>query len=360
MLGSHHNNRWTKISSCTVLLSLVLLSTTVYSSEKQINEQKTQSFMLGKSDINQADISYSNPLSGVSLNKKQTRALVKRLAQTRALNQDEINQQLKLQNTVKQGKGFSVANPYYPRSQDKSVPLPKVRNIVKEGEVIENPQGYDDPHEGYTKKEDGSVTFYQQAKVTRWFSQITHQAPQANEVCAVKFSDSKQENYQMRTFASQESALQAGWTISHQYQCGTCSTLRDLAVYIGIPNQTTPISACTRAARGDINKLDSLEECIVKAVGFTQMCAQTWAYNGIHTPMQCGTTCRSARNQPFVVDKATGKLNSCLWCDEKTSGPGFKYSAGRTRRGSGLESAIARPYDKLYFEADHSKYFTKK
>ena len=36
-------------------------------------------------------------------------------------------------------------------------------------------------------------------------------------------------------------------------------------------------------------------------------------------------------------------LNDCLQCDEDEAGPVFKAVAGRTRRRSGLESAIARP-----------------
>ena len=39
-------------------------------------------------------------------------------------------------------------------------------------------------------------------------------------------------------------------------------------------------------------------------------------------------------------------LNDCLQCDEDEAGPVFKAVAGRTRRRSGLESAIARPCSK--------------
>jgi len=38
-----------------------------------------------------------------------------------------------------------------------------------------------------------------------------------------------------------------------------------------------------------------------------------------------------------------GSLNACLACDEVHSGPTFKAVAGKTRRRSGLSSAIARP-----------------
>lgn len=313
-------------------------------------------FMLGHVNINKASIEYRNSNAGVSLTRTQTQALVRKLASTRSINQAEINQQLNLITTEKRGDGFSVANPYYPRTESSDHPLPKLRSAKINDVIIENPEGYSDPHEGYTITEEG-IKFFQQPEVTQWYSDITRNGKRAQEVCAVEFVPGSQTNYRMKTFSSKDEALIAGWTITHQYQCGTCSTLQDLAVYIGIPNQTGPISACTSQARGDYNKLKSVKQCIIEAVGFTPMCAESWSYNGVHTGSECGKICFAERGKPLVVDKKTGQLNSCLWCDEKTSGPGFKYSAGRTRRGSGLGSAILRPNDKLFYEADHSQYF---
>ena len=37
------------------------------------------------------------------------------------------------------------------------------------------------------------------------------------------------------------------------------------------------------------------------------------------------------------------ETNPCLQCDECRSGPIFQKVAGRTRRGSGIQSAIERP-----------------
>lgn len=314
--------------------------------------------MLGTTDINTADIYYKNPLSGTSLDGEQTRALVLRLLQTSALNQSELNDQLGLDPGVNKGEGFSVANPYYPPYETNTLPLPKQRTIVRDGVESVNPEGYDDPREGYSVSESGDVRFFQQEAVTEWLSDVTNGGARAQQVCAIKFTDAQQTNYRLRTFATIDQARKAGWSVTHQYQCGTCSTLQDLAVYIGVPNQVGPISACTRQARGDIAKLAEVKQCIIGAVGFTELCAESWAYNGVHTGALCRDACIAAAGKPLVVNAKTGQLNSCLWCDEKTSGPGFKYSAGRTRRGSGLESAIARPNDKLFYEADHSRYFS--
>ena len=48
-------------------------------------------------------------------------------------------------------------------------------------------------------------------------------------------------------------------------------------------------------------------------------------------------------HQPYNDDNNYCKLNDCLQCDEDHSGPIFQLIAGRTRRNSGLLSAIARP-----------------
>ena len=337
---------------------LSLLCGSLLASQVLASELGQEGYRLGQQNIGQAQIQYANPLSEVSMGTEQTRALVERLAETRALNQDEISRQLDLSTAERHGAGFAVANPYYPRYQGDTIALPKPRSIVVDGKTLINPEGYDDPREGYTENADGSLSFSQQAPVTRWFSDVSHGKAPAVEVCAVKFEASSQTDYRLRTFANQDAAQLEGWTVTHQYQCGSCSTLRDLAVYIGIPNQTAPISGCNRQSRGDKSKMKA---CVVAAVGFTEMCAESWAYNGVHTLQQCTKTCMAARKlgEPLVMNAATGKLNSCLWCDEKVSGPGFKYSAGRTRRGSGLESAIARPNDKLFYEADHSRYFSE-
>jgi len=99
----------------------------------------------------------------------------------------------------------------------------------------------------------------------------------------------------------------------------------------------------------------------MEAIGFTRPCAETWAYNAQHTRQACARTCRKHYGLiPLLrgkMDKpnnlADGSLNPCLACDEARSGPGFQYAAGRTRRGSGLQSAIVRAEDEVY-KVDHT------
>ena len=48
-------------------------------------------------------------------------------------------------------------------------------------------------------------------------------------------------------------------------------------------------------------------------------------------------------NKPNSTD-----LNDCLQCDEDNSGPNFKFFSGRTRRNSGIPSAIERPPEDIF------------
>jgi len=361
-------------------------------------QELSQPFLLGNVDVRFANIKYENAEKGVNLSTAETRELVQYLYQTNALNQQQIYNELLLEGSVNKGEGFETANPYFPRYKGNDIPLPKPRAIMVNGTEVFNPEQYDDTKEGY-KFTDTGVEYFQQEVVSRWHSDITNSNAAANEVCAIQFTDSNQVDYNMRTFSSKFEAQAAGWTITHQYQCGTCSTLKDLAVYMGVKDQTTPIRLCTKRGKAKNSNLDQVKQCIADSVGFTPMCAESWAYNGLHTGQECKSTCMKAygndalfwpRAKAFftmviaekfnacpaevetsdpvlrqqmkasgcpLANENTGKLNACLWCDEKTSGPGFKYTAARTRRGSGLESAIPRPNDPLFYDADHTLYF---
>lgn len=55
----------------------------------------------------------------------------------------------------------------------------------------------------------------------------------------------------------------------------------------------------------------------------------------------CGATCLKDLKKPYNIPPSC-KLNDCLQCDEDHAGPVFKRFAARTRRRSGLISAIQR------------------
>lgn len=191
--------------------------------------------------------------------------------------------------------------------------------------------------------------------VRAWQSETRHDT----EVCAVRFTDAERVRYELRGFVTPGEALAAGYTITHQGRCGSCSTLSDLAVYLGTPDLTTPARQCARRFG-----MSGKKQCFEEAVGFTSYCAESWAYNARHTKSECLGVCIGDygffnllfHRYPGGNVTASGQLRPCLQCDEDNSGPGFKYSAGRTRRNSGIESAIPRPDTEIH-PVDHSAYF---
>lgn len=76
-------------------------------------------------------------------------------------------------------------------------------------------------------------------------------------------------------------------------------------------------------------------------IGFSKPCARTWFYNVKNTRRACLGTCLLALNVPYL--KQDGSLNDCIQCYEDSSGPVFKAVSGRTRRNSGIPSALCRP-----------------
>jgi hypothetical protein len=232
--------------------------------------------------------------------------LVDQLADTRALNIETIIAGQFA--NAEPARGFSVADPYHPQAAD----------IVRKW------------HSGNGFKD---------------------------EVCALRFIDDS--GYELRGFNSSATAQAAGFIVTHQGRCGTCSTLQDLAAYLATPDLTTPARQCARRLG-----LAGKKKCYEEKTGFTPYCAESWAYNARHTKKACLGTCISDYGllnllfHRYEGENITqpGKLRPCLQCDEDKSGPGFKYSAGRTRRNSGVESAIPRPEQDVY-PVDHSAYF---
>ena len=161
-------------------------------------------------------------------------------------------------------------------------------------------------------------------------------------VCAVKYAEDRI-HYVIATFDSEDAAEENGFIVTHKGHCGTCSTLQDLATYLYHPDLTTPVRRCSALVWFKPWSIRCLE-----SLGFTSECSETWYYNAQNTAKDCFRPCIDAwlKGDPF--NNPDGSLNDCLACDEEFSGPVFKYVAGRTRRNSGIRSAIDRPDEDIY------------
>jgi hypothetical protein len=156
---------------------------------------------------------------------------------------------------------------------------------------------------------------------------------ESTELCVVAAEGSGR--YRLETRSRAEVA---GARVTHEGACGACSTLADLAVYIDTPDLTEPVRSC--AARLLDRPIEEISACI-EELGFTPACARVWAYNARHTGEVCREICLPLLDAPY--HEPDGSLNACIACDEEKSGPVFKLAAGRTRRNSGLATALCRP-----------------
>lgn len=267
----------------------------------------------------------------------EQKTLVKQLWQTHLINKEEVHQNLQLKNYI--NFGFKTINPYYPRytTELSKLSFPKPKKNIE-----------------YTRNKN-TITFYNQELVAHWYNTLSSNS----QVCALKFVDKKKTRYRLKTFNSRQEAIESGFVVTHDKHCGTCSSLKDLAIYLSKPDLTTPVRKCAKKFM-----LQRIKKCLKDQVNFSDRCSETWAYNCQHTRKVCLKTCIKyyglwnilTNNMDNQHVNTSNKLNPCLACDEYKSGPGFKYTAGRTRRGSGIESAIKRKTNEIY-HVDHSLYF---
>jgi hypothetical protein len=170
------------------------------------------------------------------------------------------------------------------------------------------------------------------------YADVATEPPPDGTVCAVIATGERR--YRLAEYPSLAAARAAGAIPSHGGRCGLCSPLADLAVYLRYPDLTDPVRQCGLAG-GDAGE----HTACLRALGFTEPCAQIWYFNTLHTRDRCLLECLGALGQPY--HQADGSLNECLVCDEVESGPVFKAVAGRTRRNTGVASAMCRPCDEV-------------
>ena len=167
--------------------------------------------------------------------------------------------------------------------------------------------------------------------------------PDDTAYCGVLMDSSGESQYRLVTYDSEQAAEDAGAKITHRGECGQCSSLENLAVYMRYPDLTDPVRSCgmTGMTQGEEANIQCLMD-----IGFDLPCAQIWYFNTNNTRSLCLEPCLEALNAPNQNED--GSLNTCIQCDEDESGPVFKSVSGRTRRNSGLPSALCRPCDSVY------------
>ena len=159
--------------------------------------------------------------------------------------------------------------------------------------------------------------------------------PRPTRVCAVHLDGAG--GYTLTTHAGVEQARISGGRITHGGGCGLCSTLEDFVVYAGTGDLTQPVRQCGLETFNDGHEANV---ACLEDIGFTPPCADIWARNTAHTRAECLSDCIALLDEPYHT--SSGAPNACIACDEAQSGPVFKAVAGRTRRNSGLPTALCR------------------
>lgn len=171
-------------------------------------------------------------------------------------------------------------------------------------------------------------------------------------VCGILMDSEVEDGYRLKTYDDDASALADGAQITHYGPCGLCSTTQDLAVYIREPDLTAPVRKCgTKGLGKPHEEAEPLARACLEDIGFSAGCIDIWYWDINNTKNQCMETCL-----PLLTDQHHTKdqsLNDCIQCDEDESGPLFKVMSGRTRRNSGLSSALCRPCETVQ-PVDHN------
>ncbi|MCY3613005.1 MAG: hypothetical protein OXH51_15880 [Gemmatimonadetes bacterium] len=269
--------------------------------------------------------------------------MIERLRRTNLLNAADIHDRLGLE-SASPARGFLTNTPYEPPYRESCPALADLRYPLPP-----HPQSYEWDDAA------GTFSFRGQEPVLEWYSSLASDT----EVCAVRFADSARVDYRLRTFPDAESAVAEGHVVTHRRHCGTCSSLRDLAAYMARPDLTSPARTCARRLTAG-----GVKQCLMEEIGLSERCAETWTFNVLHTRRRCAGACIGhyglwnvlTNDMDGARTDEDGNLNPCLACDEYASGPGFRFAAGRTRRSSGLVSAIPRTAGEMY-AVDHWRYF---
>ncbi|GBG32644.1 Hypothetical Protein FCC1311_088692 [Hondaea fermentalgiana] len=182
-----------------------------------------------------------------------------------------------------------------------------------------------------------------------------------------------------------------GKFVTHLGQCGACSPLQALAVYVRTRSTMTEMTkSCAMSSLIDFLtfglsdvEIRNGKNCI-QGMGLRHKCRDIWFWNTISTAQGCAATCFSYRNSapnestkfkcsnlnplcktlnvdycdickntmngnnichPFQYEDGPFRLNPCIQCDECKSGPLFQAVAARTRRASNIKSSITRPFN---------------
>lgn len=198
----------------------------------------------------------------------------------------------------------------------------------------------------YAAITDGTTSPYDIEAVAQAAGTTSLPGENGERVCGLKVLESGE--YTLETYESWAAAEADGARVTHKDNCGFCSTMENLAVYMEKPELTVQVRECAIELVGCSNRAceETARQCI-RDIGFDEDCTWAWFWNSKYTRNQCQGVCMNLLEAPhhIVGGDLTGALNNCMNCDEENSGRVFKAVAGRIRRNTGLPTSMCRPHD---------------
>lgn len=202
--------------------------------------------LLNLSPIVQAEDSSESFDHGETLSEEY----IKNLNRTRLLTHDSVYEQLSLKVAKKprrQTKEFVTADTFNPPYEQSFNQVEELKyRIPRTQELFEH------------NEKKGTFIFRGQESVFRWFVEVKSNT----EVCAIQFEDESRSEYQLRTFPTSDEATAAGYLITHAGHCGTCSSLKNLAIYLTNRDLTTAARTCGRKRNAK-----KIKSCLMDDVG---------------------------------------------------------------------------------------------
>lgn len=198
------------------------------------------------------------------------------------------------------------------------------------------------------------------------------------KICETKRYNLVQDNKELDT--KKNKSGKANTFVTHEGECGVCSTAQDLAVNLS-PTLSRDAYQCSAIFSEALKTQDpnlfapafgAINDCF-RQLGFTPNCAYIWASNGVHSTLvtveaasalqqgplpppglpgiprsciECARTCLVDPTLPECLNPMktnTCDLSNCFSCNEEASDPLFKKYSGRTRRNSGVVTTFSNP-----------------
>ncbi len=165
------------------------------------------------------------------------------------------------------------------------------------------------------------------------WNHLEHYAPPpAGTVCGLKIVSRPGEEpvrYALDTYESKAAAEADGARVTHQGNCGHCSSMLDLAALLSLPGRAEKMRKCALKELSGEGKVGVLN-CVAQ-FALSEGCTMAWYYNSLQTRTACLSDC--IYYAEAVHHLQDGSLNECMLCNNEKIDDVFNVIVGRRDHG---------------------------